>query len=254
MKFVSEDFDGLELFPGQTPQEKAECLNELVVAWIAAVEKVRKWKSNGRRACLMSNHPDLAKKLPPFMIDFSQIDPWREEVPCPWRIDKHARVTIFWFSWPSKNKTSREFWRPLFPGGITLSESDHNEIILYENYMDTRGFFKIDVGDREEAVRTEREKIAREINENFRKLQSLGFDPYLEPGSTFAAMEEKPFEKLTASEKQALKAFWNAFDLGNRDALVGLWSDDRKAQRFIQSIKKAKAVTQYLLQKEALRS
>ena len=170
---------------------------------------------------------------------------------CPWKIDKPARVTLFWFSWPSKKKGGRDFWRPLFPRAVTLTESDRDDIELYENYIDTRAFFKIDVEDREGIAKTEREKITREINENLNKLRSLGFDPSLVPPSIFAAMEEKPRERLTLKEKEALEAFLKAFDLSNRLGLLKAWNDDQSVQWFIQSVKNAPAMTQYLLKKEA---
>jgi len=47
MKFVREDYDGLDLFPGTDNTEKADFLNKLVVIWVAAVEKHRPRNRNG---------------------------------------------------------------------------------------------------------------------------------------------------------------------------------------------------------------
>jgi hypothetical protein len=42
IKYVSEDFDGLSLFPGRDKIEQSKKLDELVVAWVCATEKVKK--------------------------------------------------------------------------------------------------------------------------------------------------------------------------------------------------------------------
>jgi hypothetical protein len=146
MKFVSEDCDGLALFPGADLTEKVDCLNKLVISWVAAIEKVRAWKSRGIMAQLElesgSEWETFIHTLTYKEIDFSQIDPWRVEVPCPWQIDKHARVTLIWWS------ADREFWQNPSPFQRTLlSESDHDDLFLLENGIDTRVFFKIDVTD-----------------------------------------------------------------------------------------------------------
>ena len=146
MKFVSEDCDGLDLFPGADLTEKVDCLNKLVISWVAAIEKVRAWKSRGIKAQLElesgSEWETFIHTLIYKEIDFSRIDPWRVEVPCPWQIDKHARVTLIWWS------ADREFWQNPSPFQRTLlSESDRDDLFLLENGIDTRVFFKIDVTD-----------------------------------------------------------------------------------------------------------
>ncbi len=203
INFVSEDFDGLDLVPGEDNAKKANYLNTMVVTWITAVEKVRTWQAEGMKASIMEHHPDLAA-LTPAEIDFSRIDPWQVPVPCPWRITKPARVKLFWWSRPSNNNNgSRKFWKLPFPWQRDLSESDRDEIVLYENFVDTREFFKIDVGDREGWVRDQLEKTERELEEKERELQRLGIENT--PFSTFLAMEERGMEKLTEKEKLGLK-------------------------------------------------
>jgi len=204
MKFVSDDFDGLDLFPGADNAKKAECLNTLVVVWAAAVEKVRAWEAEGMNAHIIVEHyPDLAD-LTPAEIDYSQIDPWIVEVPCPWRIDKPALVELFWSSPPSNNNNeSRKFGKPAFPFQRRLRESKRDEIVLYENFVDTREFFKIDIGDREGWGRAEREKIEHELEEKKRELRHLGMEET--DFKTFLAMEKTPSETLTPREKLGLK-------------------------------------------------
>ena len=201
MTFVGEDTDGLDLFLREDDAKKV--FNELVVAWIAAVEKVRAWESEGIKDGIMKHHPDLARLLPR-QIDFSTIDPWKVEVPCPWRIDKSARITLFWGSRPLTNKNERRtFWKFPFPWQRLLEESKCDEIVLSENFVDTREFLKIDVGDRFGWARSELETTEREIEETERELQRLG----LEKGDygDVVALEKRPPESLTLKEREVLK-------------------------------------------------
>lgn len=204
MTFVSENCDGLDLFPGKKYTEKAACLNELVVSWVAAREKVRAWAAKGMSATYIVEHYPNFASLTPGEVDFSQIDPWRANVPCPWRIDRPARVALHWWSRPSKNK-ALEFGRMAFPVQRTLTKSDRNKIVLYENGVDTREFFKIDVGDREGWAKAELEKTDREIEVRERTLLRLRMEKT--PFIILLAMEEAqgPFETLTAREKLGLK-------------------------------------------------
>jgi hypothetical protein len=144
MKFVSEDCDGLDLFPGENSTAKADCLNELVETWVAAKEKVKQWEYDGIDAQIEAD-PDLMWQFTPAKIDSSQFDPWLIEVPCPWRIDSPACVELEWLSRPSKN--GRAFSRWPYRWQRTLRKSDRDKIVLYENGVDTREFFKIDVTD-----------------------------------------------------------------------------------------------------------
>lgn len=100
---------------------------------------------------------------------FFQIDPWQVEVPCRWRIDKTARVELHWKSKPNGTNFRR------FPVP-RLCESERDEIIHYENNVDTREFFRIDIGDREGWVNAELEEKGREIQEKGRELQRLGLE------------------------------------------------------------------------------
>lgn len=159
MNFVSEECDGLDFFPGENNAQKVDNLNKLVVTWVTAVEKVREWKSRGIKAQAAESEWG---KLVPAEIDFSQIDPWRVEVRCPWRIDKPACVTLSYFSRSSKNKR-REFSRPPFPFQRGLSKSDHNEIVLLDNWVDTREFFTIDVAAGEDYAKAKNAEIERKI-------------------------------------------------------------------------------------------
>ena len=45
VKFISDGFPDLYLFPGRTPADKSDVLNSLVVVWICAIEKVKKGMS-----------------------------------------------------------------------------------------------------------------------------------------------------------------------------------------------------------------
>lgn len=164
MKFVSEECDGLSLFPGADNTEKADSLNKFVVIWVAAIEKLRLWKSEGIKAQVESEWgSEWEDHLTE--IDFSQIDPWKVAVPCPWPIDKPARVTLIWWSWDS------EFWKPLFPSQTPLSESDFDDLILLENLVDTRSFFRIDVTDGSGSVKARLEEIERRLEETERKMR-----------------------------------------------------------------------------------
>lgn len=42
IKYVSDDFPGLSLFPGRDKREQSDKLDDLVVAWVCATEKVKK--------------------------------------------------------------------------------------------------------------------------------------------------------------------------------------------------------------------
>ena len=203
INFVSEDFDGLELFPGEDNAKKANYLNKLVIAWITAVEKVRAWQAEGMKASIMAHHPDLAA-LTPAEIDFSRVDPWQVTVRCPWQITKPARVELFWWSQPSTDKDeSRRFWKPPFPWQRGLSESERDEIVLYENFVDTREFFKIDVGDRNTWVRDQLKKIEHELEEKDLELRRLGMEKT--PLNKLSAMEEAAVGTLTEGEELGLK-------------------------------------------------
>jgi hypothetical protein len=198
--FVSEDFNGLDLFPGTTYTEKVEYLNAFVVTWVAAIEKVREWKSRGIRAQIMESE---LKHQTPAEIDYSQLDPWRVDVPCPWRIDKPARVTLYWWSRPSKNE-DRVFWKFPFPFQRSLTDYKCDDIILLENFVDAREFVKIDIRDREGWARAEREKIEGELKEKERILQRLGMKNI--SLNAFIEMEQAPFESLTERQQLGLKA------------------------------------------------
>jgi hypothetical protein len=203
INFVSEDFDGLDPLAGTDNAKKADRLNTLIITWITAIEKVRAWEAAGIRASIMDRHPELGG-LMPAEIDFSRIDPWQVHVSCPWQITKPARVSLFWWSRPSNNKNgSRKFWRPPFPLQRNLSESDRNEVVLYENFVDTREFFKIEVGDREAWVKDQLEKTGRELEEKERELRRLGMDKTA--FSTLVAMEQRAVKTLTEREKMGLK-------------------------------------------------
>jgi hypothetical protein len=139
MKFVGEDCYGLDLFPGADNAEKVDCLNKLLISWVAAREKVRAWKTEGIKNQVESEWGESEWEDHLTDVDFSQIDPWNVAVPCPWPIDKPARVSLIWWSWDG------ELSKPPFPWQTELSESDADDLILLENYTDTRAFFKIDV-------------------------------------------------------------------------------------------------------------
>ena len=180
--------------------EKADYLNAFVVTWVAAIEKVREWKSRGIRAQIMESE---LKHNTPAEIDYSQLDPWRLDVPCPWRIDKPARVTLYWWSRPSKNE-DRVFWKFPFPFQRALTDYKCDDIILLENGVDARKFVKIDIRDRKDWARAEREKIERELEEKERILQRLGMRSI--SLNTLIEMEQAPFESLTERQQLGLKA------------------------------------------------
>ena len=204
--FVSEDFDGLDLFPGANRTEKADYLNPLVITWVAAIEKVREWKSRGIRAQIMKSE---LKNLTPAEIDYSQFDPWRVEVPCPWRIDRPARITLYWWSRPSEKKNKdrdreRMFWKFPFIFQRELTDYKCDDIILLENFIDVREFVKIDIGDRKRWASAEREKIERELEEKECILKRLGMKNI--SLNTLIEMEQTPFESLTERQQLGLKA------------------------------------------------
>jgi hypothetical protein len=220
--FVSDDFEGINLFPGKKLQEKLDCLNTLVIAWVATREKVRAWAYKGMSVTYILKHYPELRHLAPREIDFSQIDPWRVDLPCPWRIDRPARVALHWTSQPPKSKYDADWkfgkWIPPLQTELkelSASASDDgnlgDKIVIYENGVDTRKFFNIDVGDRKGYAKAEVEKTERKIEEKERELRRLGMDREKTPFSTFLAMEERPLETLTAKEKLILKTVqeWN---------------------------------------------
>jgi hypothetical protein len=156
MKFVSEDFDGLDLFPGTDNADRVDCINELVIKWVAAVEKVRLWEVKGIEAYIEKHHPDLRDPTRA-EVDFAQIDPWTVDVPCPWPIDKPACVKLHYKS------LFKEFSRPPFQVRRSLSDSDRDNLIFLENFVDTRTFFKIDVSDSGEVLRARLKEIERSM-------------------------------------------------------------------------------------------
>jgi hypothetical protein len=222
MTFVKGDFEGINKFPRKKPEERLDCLNKLVVAWVAAREKVRAWANKGMSATYILKHYPELHNLMPSEIDFSQIDPWRVDLPCPWRLDRPALVALLWRSQPPKSKYDTDWkfgkWIPplqtkLMEPSASARDGDDldDEIVIYENGVDTRKFFKIDVGDREGYAKAEVEKIEPKVEEKERQLRRLGIEKM--PVSTISAMEKKPFETLTASEKLILKTLNELVDL-----------------------------------------
>ena len=100
------------------------------------------------------------------------------------------------------------------------TESDSDKIVLYENSVDTREFFKIDVGDREGWAMAELKKIEDELAEKERTLRGLGMENTR--FSTFVAMEER-LETLTASEKLGLETTQKKLGLEMRRASLKNW-------------------------------
>ncbi|MGZ4852288.1 MAG: hypothetical protein ACXV3D_03750 [Halobacteriota archaeon] len=165
IKFVSEECDGLDFFPGKDNAEKVDCLNTLVVSWIAALEKVRAWASAAIEA--QKKHEMGAKYENPLLaaeFDVSHIDPWSVEgVKCQWRLDKPARVALCW------STTRTEFSK--LPAALLKSDSD--QLILLENFVDTRSFFKIDVVGSAEWAKTVRENIERQLQKSTSSAEQL---------------------------------------------------------------------------------
>ncbi|MGZ4929323.1 MAG: hypothetical protein ACXV76_13805 [Halobacteriota archaeon] len=166
IKFVSEECDGLNLFPGKDNTEKADCLNTLVVSWIAALEKVRAWTSAAketkkrRKMGAEYENPLLAAEF-----DVSDIDPWSvENVACPWRIDKPARIALCW------SVSGTEFHK--LPTALIKSDSD--ELILLENFVDTRTFFKIEARDSVEWAKSVLKNVERRMHESTSPAEKLG--------------------------------------------------------------------------------
>jgi hypothetical protein len=221
MTFVRNDFNGVNLFPGKKLSEKTRCLNTLLVAWVAAREKVRAWAYKGVSATYILEHYPELHNLMPSQIDFSKIDPWRVDLPCPWRIDRPARIIFLWRSHPpiSENDTDWKFdkWIPpmqtkLEELGASISSDDDlsDELVLYENGVDTREFFRINVGDRKGWARDEKEKKKSELKEVEHELRSLGVDPSRRgdiPFKWIVSIEtgEVPFESLTEREKRCFE-------------------------------------------------
>ncbi|MGZ4881515.1 MAG: hypothetical protein ACXV7G_10700 [Halobacteriota archaeon] len=203
MTFVNEDCSEVGLFPGLNNAQRTACLNKLIVAWIAAREKVRAWASASMSATYVVEHYPELGHLTPGEVDFSTIDPWKADIPCPWRLDRKARITLHWWSQPSENK-GMQFGKMAYPIQRTLSESNHDEIVLFENGVDTRTFFKIDIGDRQSWAKVELEKIDSERERLERKLQRLGM--YKIGFNALAIKEMPPIETLTAREKSILEA------------------------------------------------
>jgi hypothetical protein len=239
MTFVSDDFNGVNLFPGKKLQEKIRCLNTLLIAWVAAREKVRAWAYKGMSATYILEHYPELHNLMPSQIDFSKIDPWLVDLPCPWRIDRPARIVFLWRSHPpiSENDTDWKFdkWIPpmqtkLEELGASVSSDDdlRDELVLYENGVDTREFFRIDVGDRKGWARDELEKKKSELKEVEYELRSLGVDPSRRGDISYnwiASIEtgEVPFDSLTEREKRCFELAEKWFGLTY--SLVRLESD-----------------------------
>ncbi len=146
VKFVGDEFHALGLFPGKNNKERSGLLNSMVVAWIAAVEKVREWEW----AEMTARRTGSTK--PVF---------------CLWPMGRPACVSFFWWSKPSGNKDQHREYRmhPLPNHGFRrlLTESDRDQIVFYDNGIDTRKLFKIDLGEvdgrLEEVIRKEEYRI-----------------------------------------------------------------------------------------------
>ena len=239
MTFVSDDFKGVNLFPGKKLQEKTRCLNTLLIAWVAAREKVRAWAYEGMSATYITKHYPELGNLMPSQIDFSKIDPWRVDLPCPWRVDRPARITFLWRSRPpiSENNTDWNFNKWIPPLQTKLEDLDESassdddlsdELVLFENGVDTREFFRIDVGDRKGWAKDELEKKKSELKEVEYELRSLGVDPNRRGDISYnwiASIEtgEVPFDSLTEREKRFFELAEKWFGLTY--SLVRLESD-----------------------------
>jgi hypothetical protein len=164
MRFVSEECDGLDLFPGRDNAEKVDCLNKLVIRWVGATEKVRTWKSACIEAQMQSKFgSEWENALLTEKTDISHSDPWLKKVPCPWRIDQPARVALRWSSWGTS----------FFRLPTALLESDRDDLILLENFVDTRQFFKIDVSESAEWAKNARERIERQMRSSTSPMEQL---------------------------------------------------------------------------------
>jgi hypothetical protein len=213
--FVNDDTNGLDRFPGGTPPERAACLNELIIAWTAAREKVRAWASEGMSfTAILEQHPEWGD-LMPYECDVSQVDPWRICSPPPWRVDRPASVVLHWTSTPSSGGVKFGTWIFQMQRELRAPSTDRDEIILCENGVDTREFFRIDVGDRETWAKAELEKTEREFEENERIVRRAGLEGA--DSVTIIAME-RSFETLAPREKEGIKAMQKCNGLAWRRA------------------------------------
>lgn len=132
LHFVPPNFKGLELFPGADNAEKADVLNALVVTWITTIAKVQ--FSTGLEAKLhdVMSEEEISLRL--------------------WPVSKPARIILL--SW----------WEPIVgyhngeaiegrnikfhpDGFLWPCESDRDEVVLWENNVDTRKLFNISYDD-----------------------------------------------------------------------------------------------------------
>jgi hypothetical protein len=93
--------------------------------------------------------------------------------------------------------------------------TDRDEIVLYENGVDTREFFRIDVGDRKTWAKAELEKTERELEENQRIVRRAGLED--SDSAAIIAMERR-FETLAPREKEGIKAMQKCNGLAWRRA------------------------------------
>lgn len=114
IKFVSEKFEDLSLFPGRDKREQSEKLDELVVAWVCATEKVRNGcKSvNEPKRVLFHWHQDLEPFVtlttPTKLKDITVEDAEHDEIVPLWNdMDIYQWMPLFiggadaWMRWQS---------------------------------------------------------------------------------------------------------------------------------------------------------
>ena len=128
MRHVPLKFEGADLFPGEADEKKAGVLNDLVVAWIATIEKVR------HTIAIDEKYRNVALK-------------YRKEFPFVWRVDRPASVLYQWWWNPEQGgKTSDGKLIGKGRGrcsGVRLGTADKDEIVMLENGVDPRKLFTI---------------------------------------------------------------------------------------------------------------
>jgi hypothetical protein len=128
MRHVPLKFEGADLFPGGADEKKAGVLNDLVVAWIATIEKVR------HTTAMEEKYTNVALKVP-------------EEFPFVWRVDRPASVLYQWW-WNPEHGGKTSDGKLIGKGrgrcsGVMLGTADKDEIVMLENGVDPRKLFTI---------------------------------------------------------------------------------------------------------------
>jgi len=159
VKFIPENFEGLDQFPGKNNTTKSDLLNSLVIKWITTLEKVRFSR-------------EMEKKLAP-------IEGWERRFPnALWSVKKPACVILssWWEPLEAINHKGEPVpGRQYKLGPPMLAQSTCDKIVRWENNVDTRKLFKISYDDSKAR--------AEELYTNWKERYFRRLDQYVQDAS-----------------------------------------------------------------------